>query len=220
MNKILPTKESSTGNLSSRIYLDLRQKLIVGDLRPAEALSIRTLAENYGVSAMPVREALRQLASEDALVGAAKKAYRVPDLTSDEAANLFFVRAVLEGAAAEQAAAMATEADFEVLEGLAQSMEAPWKQQDASTFLKQNHLFHRHVYSLSGNAALTSMIDSLYMRTGPWLAHGIVELVNPEYWEGYHPEIIQALRERDGAKARHLAEKDAGWGVDLYRHLK
>lgn len=194
-------------------------KLIVGDLVPAQTLSIRTLAEEYSISAMPVREALRQLASEDALIGAKKKAYRVPDLTSEEAANLFFVRAVLEGAAAEIAAERAQKSDIIILEKLAVEMEIAWRNRNSSTFLGANFGFHSHIHALTGNDALQSMIESLYVRTGPWLAHGIVNLVNPDHWMGEHTDIIEALRKRDGATARSLIEQDAEWGVHLYREL-
>lgn len=215
----MDTAIKQDANLSERIYSDLRMKLIVGDLRPAESLSIRKLAEEYDVSAMPVREALRQLASENALVGAAKKAYRVPDLTPGEAANLFFLRAVLEGAAAEIAAENAREVDFRALKRLTKDMEKTWAKRDCSAFLMANFRFHSHVYSLTGNDALQSMIDALYVRTGPWLAHGIVNLVDPDNWMGEHTDIIDALRARDAVKARRLMEEDAQWGMQLYRKL-
>ena len=57
-----------TFNLSAKVYADLRLKLIIGDLKPGETLSIRTLAEEYDHGSMPVREALRQLSFEGALV--------------------------------------------------------------------------------------------------------------------------------------------------------
>ncbi|MEX0301304.1 MAG: GntR family transcriptional regulator [Leisingera sp.] len=204
-------------NLSTKVYADLKMKLIVGQLHPAETLSIRTLAEEYGVSAMPVREALRQLASEDALIGAAKKAYRVPDLNPSEAANLFFIRAILEGAAAEIATEHVRSKDIKFLEKLVQDMDTAWQNQDAVQFLLVNFKFHSRIYSLTGNSALQSMIESLYARTGPWLAHGITDLVTIDSWMGDHPGIIDALRNRDAALARKLVEEDARWGVDLYR---
>ncbi|MFK7754356.1 MAG: GntR family transcriptional regulator [Sedimentitalea sp.] len=217
----LDTVEMGTeGNLSAAIYSDLRMKLIVGDLKPVEALSIRTLADNYGVSAMPVREALRQLASEDALVGAAKKAYRVPDLGPQQAANLFFVRSVLEGAAAELAAQKMRKGDFKVLNNWAQKMEQAWAKRDASTLLRANFSFHNFIYMRADNAALQAIIDGLYARTGPWLAHGLINLVKPDHWLGEHADIIEALRSRDGPKARQLVEQDAKWGSDLYQQLE
>ncbi|WP_166418294.1 GntR family transcriptional regulator [Cochlodiniinecator piscidefendens] len=219
MDKAINPEKDGSENLSAQIYADLRLKLIVGELRPAESLSIRTLAEKYNVSAMPVREALRQLASENALIGVAKKAYRVPDLTSDEAANLFFLRAVLEGAAAEVAVANIKEADFTLLSRFVDDMEKTWAKRDCSAFLLSNFHFHRHVYSLTGNGALQDMIEALYVRTGPWLALGIVNLENPDHWMGEHPEIIAALRAGDAAEARRLTEEDARWGMQLYREL-
>ncbi|MEP3920732.1 GntR family transcriptional regulator [Ascidiaceihabitans sp.] len=219
MNDPESTGDDLSENLSSKIYSGLRMELIVGDLKPAAKLSIRKLAEKFGVSAMPVREALRQLATEHALIGAKKKAYRVPDLRSAEASNLFFVRAVLEGAAAEIAAQRVNNQDLEILERFANEMEIAWKKQDASSFLASNFRLHSHVYSLTGNHALQSMIESLYVRTGPWLAHGIVNLVNPDNWMGEHLEIIDALRRRDGAAARRLMEEDAEWGVHLYNRI-
>lgn len=219
MEKPVSPEKSAPENLSASIYSDLRMKLIIGDLQPAESLSIRTLAEEYNVSAMPVREALRQLASENALIGAAKKAYRVPDLSAEEAANLFFVRSVLESAAAELATGNIRESDFKVLERMTRDMEKAWDKQDASAFLRANFHFHSCVYARAKNPALQSMIDSLYTRTGPWLAHGIVNLVNPDHWLGEHLEIIEALRENNAPEARRLMETDANWGVDLYRRL-
>ncbi len=106
----------NSSNLSSNVYSKLRLKLITGDLKPGEPLSIRRLVNEYNYSAMPVREALRQLASEDALVGAAKKAYRVPDLSSEEASKLFYVRAALEGASAEIAAKKVLKKDIKYLQ--------------------------------------------------------------------------------------------------------
>lgn len=219
MNSIDTQDINAERNLSAGIYADLRLKLIVGDLHPDEALSIRTLAEDYKVSAMPVREALRQLASEDALVGAAKKAYRVPDLSPVQAANLFFVRSVLEGAAAEIAAQNMRESDFSALYKWTDKMEQAWAKRDASTFLRSNYAFHSLIYARAENAAMQAIIDSLYVRTGPWLAHGIVNLVKPDHWLGEHTGIIEALQNKDGIKARQLVEDDSKWGSELYKRL-
>ena len=218
MDETATLAQGPTESLSVRIYADLRMRLIVGDLKPGSPLSIRTLAEECNVSAMPVREALRQLASEGALVGAAKKSYRVPNLSTDEAANLFFVQSVLEGAAAEVATARATTSDFRILGKLKAAIEKAWIKQDARGFLRENYRFHSHICSLTNNGALQSMIESLYVRTGPWLAYGILNLVKPDDWMGRYSEVIEAMKSRDAAKARRLLENDALWGMSLYRH--
>lgn len=218
MDETVISAPSKTESLSIRIYSDLRMRLIVGDLKPGAPLSIRTLAEEFNVSGMPVREALRQLASEGALIGAAKKSYRVPNLSTDEAANLFFVQSVLEGAAGEIATTRAKSSDFRILSRLKVAIENAWINQDARSFLRENYKLHSHICSLTNNDALQSMIESLYVRTGPWLAHGIVNLVKPHDWMGRYDDITQAMKDRDAPKVRRLLENDALWGMSLYRH--
>ncbi|SNT73896.1 GntR family transcriptional regulator [Paracoccus seriniphilus] len=218
MTATAPKAETDPESLSASIYAELRVRLITGALKPAEAVSIRKLADSFGVSAMPVREALRQLASEGALNSAARKAYRVPDLTAQQASDLFFVRGVLEGAAAEIAATRITANTLTRLEKYVVKMENLWKARDATGFLLANYKFHSTIYQCSGNSALALSIDRLYVQTGPWLAHGIINLVNPDNWLGEHTPIIEALRKGDAKTARQLMEEDAFWGVELYRH--
>lgn len=213
----MPTSLIDPESLNATVYADLRVKLITGQLKPSEAVSVRKLADHYEVSTMPVREALRQLASEGALNSAARKAYRVPDLTAKEASDLFFVRGVLEGAAAEIAAQRMTKGVLSALETAVGKTLISLEQQDASGFLFANYEFHRAIYQCSDNTTLALSIDRLYVQTGPWLAHGIVNLVESDNWLGEHELIIDALRNADSKRARKLIEEDAFWGVDLYR---
>ena len=208
---------SITLNLSAKVYADLRLKLIIGDLKPGETLSIRTLAEGSDHGSMPVREALRQLSSEGALVGEAKKAYRVPDLSPNEAAKLFYVRAALEGASAEIAAKTVEQTDIEYLRLLSSKMDEAWSINNAGKFLENNFLFHSHIYAMAKNSVLEKMAENLYIRTGPWLAKGIKSLSRSNAWEKSHDGIINALDARDSVMARRLIEEDSSWGKQLYQ---
>ncbi len=207
-------------NLSAGIYATLRHRLILGELRPGASLSIRTLAEEFEVSAMPVREALRQLASEEALIGAAKKAYRVPDLSPDEAANLFFVRSILEGAAAELAVENMTARNLRNLARLATETDAAWATGQPDRYIAANYKFHRCINDRAGNTSLEKMIAGLYARTGPWLAHGVADLISADTAQDGHRKIVDAFASKDAALARRLVEDDAQWAITLYRRLR
>lgn len=220
MNERLALNRVPAENLSQKIYAIVRQKLILGDITPGSALSIRTVAEEYSVSAMPVREALRQLASEDALIGAAKKAYRVPDLSPDAAANLFFVRSVLEGAASELAVKNLTPDDIHDLEDLALATDEAWKTGHAERYIAANLEFHSRINARTGNAALENMITGLYARTGPWMAQGVTKLIQADRIQDNHSKIVETLKQRDPKKTRRLVEKDAQWAINLYRRIK
>ena len=211
----------SSNNLGAVIYEDLRAQLIVGKLEPGDALSIRKLADQYNVSTMPIREALKRLETENALVGAAKKAYRVPQLSSIEASNLFFIRSVLEGAAAEIAAGRLSEQELDAARRHTMMMDAAWKQRNPSRYLENNFAFHSLVYRAANNADLSRLVEGLYARSGPFLGKAIRHLVNINEWETKHDEILEALKQHDGASAKQLIEEDIRWGALLYdNHTK
>ena len=203
-------------NLSAVIYEDLRTQLIVGKLEPGDMLSIRKLAELYNVSMMPIREALKRLETENALTGAAKKAYRVPELSTGEASNIFFIRSVLEGAAAQIAAGQLSEQDMDAARRHTMMMDAAWKQRDPHRYLENNFAFHSLIYRAANNPDLSRLIESLYARSGPLLGKAIKHLVNIEDWETSHDQILDSLRNHDGDKARKLIEEDIKWGAMLY----
>jgi DNA-binding GntR family transcriptional regulator len=191
--------------------------MIIGKLLPGDTISIRTLALEHGMSAMPVREALKQLAMEKALSGAAKRAYRVPDLTARQASNLFEIRAVLEGGAAEAATPNITTKDLVNLRKWTAVMDATWQVGDAARFLDANFKFHSLIYSRAGNEDLCDLIANLLVRTGPWLAGGILSLASKADWRGEHDKIANALESGDSARARALIEDDARWGMTFFR---
>lgn len=211
--------DTTKGNLSEKIYEDLKLRLIVGDLAPGTALSIRTLAEEANLSAMPVREALKRLENEKALSGSAKRAYRVPSVTPDVASDLFFLRATLEGAAAELAMDRLTKADLKQLRSFSNAMDAAWKTGDARSFLLNNFRFHSLIYWSCGNQDLSELAESLYVRSGPWLGKAIRELSDTADWANEHHDIIDAFSKGEKQRVRQLIESDVNWGTALFRSI-
>ena len=205
--------------LGDQIYQTLRWSLIVGDLEPGDTVSTRTLAAEHGVSVMPVREALKRLEAEKALTGAAKRAYRVADMTPARAAGLFQIQSVLEAAAAETAATRLPERQIERLRELTRQMDAAIGRQDARSYLSCNFSFHFIVYSGAENPDLAAIVEALYTRTGPWLSRAIKRFARIEDWENHHMRIADAIAARDAVGARRLMEADIQWNVDLYRRV-
>jgi DNA-binding GntR family transcriptional regulator len=205
--------------LGDRVYQALRWSLIVGDLEPGDTVSTRILAAEHGVSVMPVREALKRLEAEKALTGAAKRAYRVADMTPARAIDLFQIRSVLEGAAAEIAATRLPEAQIERLRQLTLEMDAAIGSEDSRTYLACNYTFHFIIYSGAGNPDLSAIVEALYARTGPWLSRAIKRFARIEDWENHHMRIVDAIAARDASEARRLMEGDIRWNADLYRRI-
>ena len=209
--------KGESNNLSETIYQELRKRLIVGDLSPNDSLSIRTLAKEFSVSTMPVREALKRLETENALTGSAKRAYRVPDISYQDAANIIFVRANLEGAGAELATNYLRTPEIERLKKFSNAMDEAWKQKDAHGFLLNNFHFHSLIYRSTHNADLSEIIEALHARIGPWLGKAIREFAKVEDWVTEHHDIVNAIEAGDKPRVRALIEADVTWGITYFR---
>ena len=85
------------------IYDQLRQSIITGDLLPGESITLRNIAEQFGVSIMPVREALWQLESENIIVIESNRSIRVNSLSAEEMEEALSIRIMLEAEAARLA---------------------------------------------------------------------------------------------------------------------
>lgn len=208
---------SSSLSLGDQLYLQLKRDLMTGAFEPGDSLSIRRLAEEIGTSAMPVREALKRLSTERALVGTAKRSFKVPVLDRQRIANLFSLRSLLEGAAVEQAIPNMDRVTLIRLGMLVNAMDRHICQQDMLAYLRDNHEFHFLIYARALNGEMVSLIEQLWMQTGPSLRQGIREAPSRTDWNEVHEAITTAIRQGDVDTARALIRADIEWGVKLFR---
>src|SRR3954470_18965844 len=95
-----PPAKRVRGHLQNQVFERLRRGLMVGAFVPGQVMSLRKLANGFGTSPMPIREALTRLVVVNALEETTNGSVCVPRLTSGRLAELFSVRELLEGAAA------------------------------------------------------------------------------------------------------------------------
>ncbi len=209
----------SQAPLNEQAYQQIRWDLTVGTHRPGDKLSIRRLAKLLGTSAMPVREALKRLASERALEVFGNRSFAVPVLAPKRVSDLFFIRSSLEGIATELAAGTLTLQQIDRLAELAQLMDRDIDGADTAGYLTRNYNFHFTIYTAAGNADLVSIIEGLWAQTGPFLAAVVREVEMADDWRRLHGRIAEAIRVRDAAEARALIEKDISWGVEYFSEL-
>lgn len=210
---------SDGGPLNAQIYQRLRWALIVGDYEPGDRMSIRSIATELDSGLMPVREALKRLASERALSSATKRSFRVTELQPGQASELFFVRARLEGVATELATPMMTQGQVDRLDELAQLMDQDIERENIREFLARNYTFHFTIYTAARNEELVHVIENLWAQSGPFLAQGVRRHGMSQEWRLFHSKIAAAIRARDAALASSLIETDISWGVEEFRKL-
>lgn len=197
-------------------YGRLKTDLMIGALLPSLKLSIRSVADDIGTGAAPVREALKRLASERVLEGGAKRSYCVPDLDASRAVDLFNLRALLECEAAALALPRFGPTLLPALRDAAERMGTGLRSGQLDEYMLENRKFHFLIYNQCANNDMIAMIEQLWMQTGPCLRRGIGSAPYDVSWNQQHMDIIAALEARDATAVRRELLRDIGWGAEYY----
>jgi DNA-binding GntR family transcriptional regulator len=180
-----------------KIYKELRRSIIMGYRRPGERLGVDDLAQQYGTSVTPVRDALQMLDQEGLITIKPRSGYFVARITLKQLRDLLELREILELASVEQAAMRITD---EELEQLARVHSGYTGDDDESydRYTDENRRFHYLVAEASGNHELAEMLGRLHDR----LARFMVIRHAGQTMEFSHARIVEALRAHDAVAAR------------------
>lgn len=208
-------------NLAGRVYAELRDALLEGRLAPGQRLKIRGLAAAMGVSETPVREAVMQLVRERALRMEAARSITVAGLTLDEYLELRLVRLELEGLAAEAAALRIAPEAIEALASDHEALVAAEARGDAPAANRANWRFHHGIHRAAAMPELQAIIEGIWLRNGPTLAH-LYPHAPPTYPGRHrHLDVLDGLRARDPVATRAaLAADMTEGGAGLVRRLR
>ncbi|WP_374298347.1 GntR family transcriptional regulator [Paracoccus sp. (in: a-proteobacteria)] len=207
--------------VQDQVYDQLREALMSGAFEARESFTIASLAERFQTSHMPVREALRRLAAENALrISPAGTAF-VPDLSRDELADITRARVIIEGATAELAAPHLGPEDRAALRQIIAEHRATGVSGDIAAMASANRRFHFHVYAAANSPILMSHIENLWLRSGPYvrfLSDRMATLLQTDYREEYahhHEVMVDALDRGDLPAFRAAMERDITATQDL-----
>ena len=179
-------------------YELLLEAIDVGVFRPGDRLVESELADRFGVSRTPIREALQRLETQS-LLARDGRSLIVASLDHNQMAELYVVRCELEGLAARLAAQHASVEEVRVLKGMIEDDRA--LVEDPSALSRANRRFHRQVHLASHNRYLVQQLDLVYrsmalMATTSLAAEGRGERALEE-----HTRIVEAIEAGEGDKA-------------------
>ncbi|MDJ1018116.1 MAG: GntR family transcriptional regulator [Paracoccaceae bacterium] len=187
-------------NLRENAYAALRDAFTAGAFAPGDSVSLRALADQLGTSMTPVREAVRRLVAEGALIDTPSRTLAVPDYDEQRMRDLKAARLALESLVLDQAMNVITHEDVDKLEAL---ITAPPDVDGPD--LQRNYEFHFALYRLGGSRVLLPMVEALWLQYGAYLNLVIGREEARQIDEhAHHRDIIDALRHRD-AHAAHAA---------------
>jgi DNA-binding GntR family transcriptional regulator len=185
----------------------VRELVITGGLEPGKQLRQRDLAQRFGVSQTPVREAMRRLESEGLLVCDTHRGFTVSAPDVGRAEENFQIRAALESLGASLAARKVDRAGLDRMRALNDRMRA--LADDESGYAELNREFHFTVYEYARSPLLLSLMRLLWasLQGGPRVARTRAESARQ------HDEILAALADGDAGAAsartyRHIMGAD------------
>ncbi|MFG3044992.1 GntR family transcriptional regulator [Streptomyces sp. NPDC048241] len=194
----LTAKPEPLGSVRERVLAALRQDIIAGRLGPGDRLVERELAERYGVSRVPVREAIRALVGEGFVLFESARRTVVRRLTPDDVRELFELREALEVYAAGLAAARATPEALERLRELLAEAATATAAGEAEAITDVNTRFHDRILAMAGNGLLVSVLEPVDGRLR-WLTRRNAEW--PQLLAEHH-ELYEAIASGDPDRAR------------------
>lgn len=192
-------------SLSERVKRVIVDRVIDGTYPPGTHLVELHLAEEFNVSQAPVREALCELSSTRLVENRPRHGTFVRKISSEEMAEIYMVRAALEGEAAIRAFPILHQ-DPAPLRAALEGMRAAVQSDSARGLAKYSTEFHRAIIEASGNRLMLEIWDSLFVevRTMATIVRGHVE---PKAAAEAHAPILEAYETGNAELCRELVTR-------------
>ncbi|KFI30784.1 GntR family transcriptional regulator [Paenirhodobacter enshiensis] len=179
-------------------YSMILDAIDAGDYRPGDRLVESELADRFGVSRTPIREALQRLETQSMLARDGRSLI-VASLDHNQLAELYAVRAELEALAAALAAKHAAPEEVRVLQQL---IDEDWSQEsDPAALARSNKTFHRQIHLASHNRFLVQQLDLLHRSMALLATTSLAASGRPDAALREHQAIVDGIRKGDPEEA-------------------
>ncbi|MEJ8840326.1 GntR family transcriptional regulator [Ramlibacter sp. AN1133] len=178
----------------------LRQRIFSRELEPGSWIDEVRLAQEYGISRTPLREALKVLAAEGLVTMKVRRGAYVTEVSERDLAEVYHLLALLESDAAAVVAERATEAERKELQKLHRELEAAVK--DRARFFALNERFHMRLLEIASNRWRNQMVADLRKVMKLNRHHSLLKSGRIEESLAEHRSVMEAIEQRDAEAAR------------------
>ncbi|MQQ08490.1 FCD domain-containing protein [Epibacterium sp. SM1979] len=198
------------------VYQRLREKVLFGELAPGQPVTIQGLVETLDVGMTPVREAIRRMISEGALVFQGNRRVSVPSLSTHDIDQMVFIRKSIECELARRAAETVSDDAVAQLVAIDAALDQALETGDVHGYLVHNYRFHAELYKHANAPVLTDIAERIWLRFGPSM-RVVCGQLEAGHYPDRHKDILEALRRQDGELAALAMERDVKQGMEQIR---
>jgi DNA-binding GntR family transcriptional regulator len=199
----------------------LQERILSGEIREGDWLIQDAIADEYDVSRMPVREALRQLEACGLVVMRTHRGAIVTSIPTEQVEELFDLRATLECAVLQRALARVTDGDIAEARGILKQLDASYAQGDIGSWGRLNWAFHRRLYEAADRVQTLNILQGINLQTDRYVRLHLLLTQGADEAVREHHELLRlcAMRDADAAVA-YLREHILGTGRNLVAALR
>jgi DNA-binding GntR family transcriptional regulator len=219
MNTLVGLDQPSRSSLSSQVYLFIRERILRGQLRPGQVVSRRQLAEEFGVSMLPVAEALKQLESDMLVESRPRAGTRVRIPTPEEVRGRCTVREALEAQSARLCCAQATMKERLDLRRMAEQLDTLYIRFRDDDDQELQYVVHTHHFELHMRIAefarcpeLRQAIEMNNVLVHNWFFDVAVE--RRALPAGFHSQLLKEVTGNDPLAADQAMRAHVQYGVE------
>lgn len=193
---------------------------MAGELAPGRAISVRRLAAQFDVSAMPAREAIRRLIALGALELTATRRVMVSQMTKEKLSEIKAARLALEPLLATRAigqvATRARERNSLVrrLQEWDDQLDGAIRDGDVNGYARFNRQFHFELYAASDADVMLGLVESLWLQIGPFMRQVVGRLGTTTLIDDKHKDIIKAINASDAEALAAAVAADVEQGMN------
>jgi len=196
----------------AQVYQQLREQILFGEMAPGQAVTIQGLAKALGVGMTPVREAIRRLISDGALMFQGNRRVSVPQLSASDVEQLVYLRKTMESELTRRAAKRISDAAIGELDHLDRLLDQAISVGNVVGYLANNYQFHARLYEQANAPVIADLVNRVWLRFGPSL-RVVCGRYGTQNLRDHHKELLEALHRRDPDGAARAMVRDVEQGM-------
>ena len=183
----------------------LRRALLTGEIKPGERIKVAELEKAFGVSHIPISEAVRRLEAEGLIVAQPQRAAVAAGVDLDDLQGLYDLRRIIECEVVRRSVDAMTAAQVEAVRGALASLEAVAQDNDSPRFWELHRDFHWALLEPGASAWIQRVLDQLWLASQRYVRLFVSETLDDAMDD--HRDLLACCEERDGARAEALLRR-------------